>query len=101
MNIYQNTSNNRNRFFFAEVKIEGQPFEVDLGSGYTFLLRKVFNSLKINSLQSTTIKFHSYSNEIFVSHEKTRVKIDYKNITRSIQKFSWVGFFDIVVIFTL
>lgn len=84
--IYDVFTNNQvksktNDHFYADVKIEGQPvrFEVDSGSGFTFLPRNMFFKLGINTpILPTSIGFRSYTQDVLVPDGKVKVNIEYK-----------------------
>lgn len=70
--------------FHATINIEGKPvtFEVDSGSGFTFLPRDVFAMLNIKvPIVPTEIGFRSYTKDVFIPDGKVLVNADYKNIS--------------------
>lgn len=82
VDIYHNQppTDNMQRYY-ATVNIEGGKvaFEVDSGSGYTFLPRDMFGKLKIRrQLQPTAIAFRSYTQDVFVPDGKVKVHVEYK-----------------------
>lgn len=78
-NDYSNVNSDR---YYAKISIEGKiiKFEVDSGSGYSFLPRSQFNQLKLhNKLVPTNIVFRSYTQDKFVPEGKVRVNIKFEN----------------------
>lgn len=85
VNVYQNNNTNYAdaEHYYIEIDIDGKrvKFEVDSGSGYTFLPRSQFNKLKLNtSLISTNIAFRSYTQTTFVPDGKIKVRAKYNNV---------------------
>lgn len=78
VNVYQNNSEQK-----TDTDIEGRhmKFEVDSGSGYTFLPRNQFKELKLNTpLLPTKIVFRSYTQTTFVPDGKIIVRAKYNNV---------------------
>lgn len=82
VDIYQNYQSEADiERYHTNVKIEGKSvkFEVDSGSGYTFLPRDQFAKLNLNvQLHPVTIGFRSYTQNVFVPDGKINVNVDYK-----------------------
>ncbi|XP_058983670.1 uncharacterized protein K02A2.6-like [Musca domestica] len=85
VDVYRNDYANANaERYYANIFIEGRvvSFEVDSGSGYSFLPRSEFGKLKLsNQLTATNIVFRSYTQDKFVPDGKVRVNIKYKNVS--------------------
>lgn len=82
VDIYQNKFNKSDRYY-THININGKSvqFEVDSGSGFTFLPRKQFKELKLNTtVFSTDLAFRSYTQTTFVPDGKIIVKAQYKNV---------------------
>lgn len=80
VNIYKNYSNNTDRFF-ASVNVEGADiqFEVDSGSGFTFLPRKEYNRLRNKPpIEPVNIRFRSYTQDVFVPDGKINVNASFE-----------------------
>lgn len=72
-----------NERFQTTVNIEGRPivFEVDSGSGFTFLPRDRFAQLKLDiPLERTDIEFRSYTRDSFMPDGKIKVEIECNGI---------------------
>lgn len=73
-----------NERFTATVKIEGNPitFEVDSGSGYTFLPQNQFEKLNLKvPLLPASMEFRSYTRDLFVPHGKIKVNVEFNGAT--------------------
>lgn len=85
IDVYQNNFQNSNsERYYANITIEGKPvkFEVDSGSGFTFLPRKEFNELNINAqVNPTSLIFRSYTQNTFVPYGKVRVNVHFKGMS--------------------
>lgn len=85
INIYQNIKPAADsERFHATINIEGKPvqFEIDSGSGFTFLPRNVFAQLNINvPIVPTKIGFRSYTKDVFIPDGKVLVHANYNNIS--------------------
>ncbi|XP_011876973.1 PREDICTED: uncharacterized protein K02A2.6-like, partial [Vollenhovia emeryi] len=89
VDIYQNhqPSTKEIKRYYTHVNIEGKTveFEIDSGSGYTFLPRNVFTKLNLKTpLLPTSIGFRSYTQNVFTPDGKIRVNVNYKG--KSIQE---------------
>ena len=70
----------------ANINVEEKPvkFEVDLGSGFTFLPRKEFRELNLNKVITTTnVIFRSCTQNTFVPDGKVRVNIEFNGVSTS------------------
>lgn len=85
--VYQNESHDQNsERYYANINIEGKPvkFEVDSGSGFTFLQRKIFNELNLNKqLSPTNHIFKTYSDGYVVPFGKVHVNIKFNGMSSS------------------
>ena len=78
--IAKSVTNNNERFL-TSVKVEGKliEFEVDSGSGYTFLPRKIYKTLNMKEpLNPTPIRFQSYAKNVFEPDGIAHVRALYK-----------------------
>lgn len=81
VDIYQSTTTDT-ECYHTHINIEGKSikFEVDSGSGYTFLPRDQFAKLKIDTpLQPVKIGFRSYTQNVFVPDGKIKVNMNYNS----------------------
>ncbi|KAK9752035.1 Reverse transcriptase (RNA-dependent DNA polymerase) [Popillia japonica] len=80
IDIYQNRPLDKDRErFYAQVNVEGKliQFEIDSGSGYTFLPRNQYAKLQFNGpLEPATIRFRSYTRDVFVPDGKITVNAE-------------------------
>ena len=78
-NVNQNSSDER---YYATVLINNIPvnFEVDSGSGYTFLPRNYYHKLNLHSkLEPVNIIFRSYTADAFTPDGKVSVNVKFQN----------------------
>lgn len=83
VDVYQNEYTDAQRYY-ADISIEGKVvrFEVDSGSGYSFLPRSQFAKLNMDDkITPTKIVFRSYTQNKFIPDGKVRVNIKFKNST--------------------
>lgn len=74
--MYHNDYASNSERYYANIDVEGTviKFEVDFGSGYSFLPKAQFDELKLaNKLSPTEIVFRSYTQNTFVPYGKVRV----------------------------
>ncbi|XP_037821697.1 uncharacterized protein LOC119610521 [Lucilia sericata] len=85
IDVYQNNNNSTNaERYYTDIDIEGKmvKFEVDSGSGFTFLPRGQFNKLQLDTpVVPTNIAFRSYTQTTFIPDGKIKVKARYNNST--------------------
>lgn len=82
VDVYQTEQCEDTERFYAHVNIEGTPvtFEVDSGSGHTFLPQNMFKKLNLNlTLQSTNKTFKSYTQDVFKPYGKVEVNVSYRS----------------------
>lgn len=92
IDVYQNDySQSSSERYFANIFIEGKPvkFEVDSGSGYSFLPLGQFKALQLEKpLTSTNIVFRSYTQNTFIPEGKVKVNVKFNN--RAISEYIYV-----------
>ncbi|XP_046801270.1 uncharacterized protein LOC124418587 [Lucilia cuprina] len=85
VDVYCNDYSNRNSDrYYANISIEGKTvkFEVDSGSGYSFLPRSMFKELRLsNVITPTNIVFRSYTQNTFTPDGKVHVHVKFNNIS--------------------
>lgn len=67
--------------YFVTVNIEGRKerFEVDSGTGFTFIPRDKFQKLNVSGeLQKSTVAFRSYTGNVFLPDGKVKVNVEYQ-----------------------
>lgn len=77
----QNQGGSKADRFYAQVSIGGKPvtFEVDSGSGFSFLPRNTYAQLEIQAqLQPVPVVFRSYTNHVFTPDGKVVVEIEHR-----------------------
>lgn len=84
VDVYKNHYVADSERYYVNVQIEGKSvrFEVDSGSGYTFLPRSSFSELKLgNQLTPSNTIFRTYLQETFVPDGKVKINVKYNNVT--------------------
>lgn len=102
VNIFQNNDSKGQdaQRYYITINIEGKPvkFEVDSGSGYTFLPRDIYQKLQLKSpLTRTNRAFRSYTQDTFIPDGKICVEAKYKGCKITDEIFVVPNFFSALV----
>lgn len=82
VDIYGQSDMSDLKKYFIDVLIEGKPqrFEVDSGAGFTLIPTNDYHQLQLTSkLSPTSVKFRTYTSEIFKPIGVVEVPVSYKN----------------------